>query len=100
MRGQGAQQTHKLLHEGSLVSFFKGALEKRVAGTQPSRDGSHKLCPDHCSGLGNNEHYVLPGSSAWDRAQRKSPRPRGKESLFLSNHQETIETSSQILPNY
>lgn len=34
----------------SLVSFFKEVLEKkRVAGTQPSRDRSHKLCPGHCS---------------------------------------------------
>jgi len=38
--------------------------KKKVAGTQPSRDGSHKLRPDHCSGLGNNEHYVLLGSGA------------------------------------
>lgn len=67
----------------ALRSHFSEARGKS-SGAQPSRDGRHPLCPPH-----------------WHIGQGKeSLRPKGREILPLSNHQETLETFSHALPSY
>lgn len=99
MRGQGAKQTHKLLHEGSLVLFFKEALEKEWQAPSPAVTGVTNYALTIVVGW-ETTSIMFCWAPVSGTGHKESHQGLEAESLFLSNHQETIETSSQILPSY